>query len=196
MDDNVKHEALKWIFPSIDNRSVNGNGFCFRLEKAREQYELPAVSTENIKRLVNEFLKSLNMEVIANPEYLPRKVMDRAVGIRRINYSDIWNKNKPEQAEKEDVVWIKFVEAKKEKDRYISVVGVGCDISFTDYTKNTTSSGKIIKELGLDWDDTEILIFPLKNIPEGLKRSDIESGIGNYLIDKGVPILDFYSHIF
>lgn len=115
MDDNVKHEALKWIFPSIENRSVKCNGFCFRIEKAREQYKLPAISTDDIKRLVNEFLKSLNMEVIANPEYLPRKVVDRTVGIRRINYSEIWDKNKPEQAEKEDIVWIKFVEAKKGK---------------------------------------------------------------------------------
>lgn len=196
MDNNVKEKALKWIFPSIENRTVNNDGFCFRLEKAREQYELPAVSKDDIKRLVNDFLLSLNMKVISNPEYSPRKVEDRAIGIRRINYSKIWDDNKPEQAEKEDIVWIKFVEAKEEKDRYISVVGVGCDISFTDNTKNTTSSGKIIKELDLEWDDKEMFIFPLKNIPAGLKRSDIESGIGNYLIDNGVPILDFYSHNF
>lgn len=40
-----------------------------------------------------------------------------------------------------------------------------------------------------------VLIFPLVNIPDGLDRSDIESGIGNYLISKNVPILDFYSII-
>lgn len=196
MDDNVKGKALKWIFPSIDNRTVNNDSFCFRLEKAKEQYELPAVSKDEIKELVNKFLKSLKMEAISNPEYLPRKVTDRTIGIRRINYSKIWNDNMPKQTEKEDIVWIKFVETKEGKNRHISVVGVGCDISFTDNTKNTTSSGKILKELNLEWDDKEILIFPLKNIPAGLKRSDIESGIGNYLIDNGVPILDFYSHNF
>ena len=88
-------------------------------------------------------------------------------------------------------MWIKFA-----TDGRISVVGVGCDISFTDYAKKNTSAGRIINELGLDWNDDEVLIFPLKNIPEGLKRSDIESGIGNYLISKKVPILDFYSHNF
>lgn len=65
MDDNVKREALKWIFPSIDNRSVNCNGFCFRIEKAREQYKLPAVSTDDIKRLVNEFLIPLCVQAVS-----------------------------------------------------------------------------------------------------------------------------------
>lgn len=32
------------------------------------------------------------------------------------------------------------------------------------------------------------------NPPEGLQRGDIERGVGNYLISKNVPILDFYSH--
>ena len=68
---------------------------------------------------------------------------------------------------------------------------------FTDYDKNYTTAGRINKSLGLEWDDSEVLIFPL-NIPSKiqgvLNRSDIESGIGNYLISKGVPILDFYSH--
>lgn len=194
MDDNVKRNALKWIFPSIENRMVNNADFCFRIEKAKEQYDLPAVSQKQIVKYVNEFLMSLNMIVVDNPEYSPRKVKDRTTGIRRINYSKIWDDNKPTQAEKEDIVRIKFVREKGEKDRYISVVGVGCDISFTNNTQNTTSSGKIINELELEWDDEEMLIFPLKNIPAGLKRSDIESGIGNYLADKGVPILDFYSH--
>lgn len=31
-------------------------------------------------------------------------------------------------------------------------------------------------------------------ITDGLNRSDIESGIGNYLISQGIPILDYYSH--
>lgn len=200
MNDNVKGEALKWIFPSIENRTVgnrtvNNDNFCFRIEKAKEQYKLPAVSKDKIKELVNKFLKSLEMEAISNSEYLPRKVTDRNIG-RRINYSKIWNDNKPEQAEKEDIVWIKFVETKEGENRHISVIGVGCDISFSDDTKKSTSSGQILKELNLEWDDKEILIFPLKNIPVGLKRSDIESGIGNYLIYNKVPILDFYSHNF
>ncbi|MDV4151424.1 hypothetical protein R0131_11280 [Clostridium sp. AL.422] len=32
------------------------------------------------------------------------------------------------------------------------------------------------------------LIFKIK------KRKEIETAVGNYLIDKGVPIIDYYSH--
>lgn len=48
--------------------------------------------------------------------------------------------------------------------------------------------------LGESWDESYVFIFPLYNIPEELNRSDIESGIGNYLIANNIPIIDFYSH--
>lgn len=64
-----------------------------------------------------------------------------------------------------------------------------------DYAKNNTTAGLINQYLNLEWDDSEVLIFSLNDIRDReLNRSDIESGIGNYLISKGVPILDFYSH--
>ncbi|WP_369813894.1 hypothetical protein, partial [Halolactibacillus sp. JCM 19043] len=56
------------------------------------------------------------------------------------------------------------------------------------------TSGIIVHHLGKCWDESFVLLFPLKNIPGNLSRSDVERGIGNYLIDKGVPILDFYFH--
>ena len=76
----------------------------------------------------------------------------------------------------------------------ISVIGTSEDIFFTKNTKDKSSSGKINEKLKLEWVEDYVYIFPLLNIPEGLYRSDIESGIGNYLIDKGFPILDYYSH--
>lgn len=59
-------EYLKWIMPSIRNRSVsiediNGN-FNFRIEKAKEQNILPKVSREQIIEHVNDFLISIGME--------------------------------------------------------------------------------------------------------------------------------------
>ena len=47
-----------------------------------------------------------------------------------------------------------------------------------------------------EWDEGTVLVFPLINLKKlkDLDRSDIESGIGNYLIDNDVPILDYYSH--
>lgn len=39
-----------------------------------------------------------------------------------------------------------------------------------------------------------MLIFPLSSIPQKYPINKIERGIGNYLISKKVPIIDFYSH--
>lgn len=78
------------------------------------------------------------------------------------------------------------------------MIGVGCDIQFTKKAKENTSAGKINTFLGgeNEWDEKHVLIFPLNGIEklEEFNRSDIESGIGNYLIAKNVPILDYYSH--
>ncbi len=175
-------EYLKWIMPSMKNRTVstdNLNGkFNFRIEKAKEQYLLPVVGREDIIKYVKDFLSSMGMEISVDPVIKPKKREKR-----RIDYSKINKENK------ENIVWIKFT-----SNNYISVIGTGCDISFTDYAKNNTTAGLINQYLGLEWDDSEVLIFPLNNIQDGLNRSDIESGIGNYLISQGVPILDFYSH--
>ena len=79
--------------------------------------------------------------------------------------------------------------------REISVIGTGCDIYFTEKTKEETSAGKINIFLGQNWDETSVLVFPLKDLDKSkYSRSDIESGIGNYLIANDVPLLDYYSH--
>ena len=44
--------------------------------------------------------------------------------------------------------------------------------------------GIIIHKLGKEWDESFVLIFPLKGIPNGYTRSDVEAAIGNMLIEK------------
>ena len=58
------------------------------------------------------------------------------------------------------------------------------------------SAGILVHKLGKEWDESFVLIFPLKGIPDGYTRSDVETAIGNMLIEKDVPILDFYSHMY
>ena len=177
MNDN---EYLKWIMLSIKNRSAFNSDF--RVTKAKEQSEMEPVSKEKIVKHVNEFLQLIDIEAVSNPV-----VNLKNTEKRRIDYANIAQKN--QLKDRADIVWIKFT-----TDGYISVIGTSCDISFSNKTKGKTSSGHIIEKLGKEWDDSLVLIFPLKNIPHNLNRSDIESGIGNYLISKKVPILDFYSH--
>ena len=177
-------EYLKWIMPSIGSRSLNVSDF--RIKKAVEQAGMDTVSIYDIIDFVNEFLHKIDMKTTDDLNFNPKIELKR-MGLREIPYAEIKENNKLD--DKRDIVWIKFT-----TDEYISVIGVGCDISFSDRTKENTTAGLILKHLEKDWDDSFVLIFPLKEIPDNLYRSDIESGIGNYLIHKGVPILDFYSH--
>lgn len=91
------------------------------------------------------------------------------------------------------IVWMKFAKEKGKSSgkRYLGVVAASNDVNFS----MENNSGKIIHELGLEWDETFVLLFPLQGITDGM-RKDIECGLGNYLIKERIPILDFYSHRF
>ncbi len=151
-------DVYKYIIPSIKNRSISSaesDRYNFRLERARQQSSLKVVDRELIIGYVNEFLGELGMQKTINPHVKPKTGR-----IRRFEYSKI----NPES--KENIVWIKFT-----KDNYISVVGTSCDISFSEYAKKHTSSGIINQVLGKEWDEEDVLIFPLVDIPKGLYRS-------------------------
>lgn len=85
-----------------------------------------------------------------------------------------------------DIIWLKFT-----TDGYLGVVAGSFDINFS--YENT--AGRLVNSVEKVWDETFVLIFPLtKDILNGRKKTDIETAVGNYLIEKGVPIIDFYSH--
>ena len=177
-------EYLKWIMPSIKTRSLVVSDF--RYKKAEEQAGMETVEPADIIDFVNEFLCKVGMKTTKDLNFSPRIELPRK-GRRQIRYAEIRKNNQIN--DKRDIVWIKFT-----NDNYISVIGTGCDISFSEWARNNTTAGLINQHLKKEWDDSFVLIFPLKEIQDNLNRSDIESGIGNYLINKGVPILDFYSH--
>lgn len=57
------------------------------------------------------------------------------------------------------------------------------------------SSDVLVKEVGESWDKSLVMIFPMTSDILGNRSvGDLELGIGNYLIEKNVPIIDFYSH--
>lgn len=57
------------------------------------------------------------------------------------------------------------------------------------------SSGIITHKLGKEWDESFVLIFPLKGIPNGYTRSDVETAIGNMLIGKMFRFWIFLSYV-
>lgn len=85
-----------------------------------------------------------------------------------------------------DIIWLTFT-----TDGYLGVVATSFDINFS----YESTAGRLVNSVEKVWDETFVLIFPLtKDILNGRKKTDIETAIGNYLIEKGVPIIDFYSH--
>lgn len=164
-----------------------------RFDKAEEQSKLEAKSIRDIIDYTNEFLGLLGMNSAINP-IIESECLENNL------YKEIKEKNNLK--DERDIVWMKFTE-----DGFLGVVATSNDINFQipsdslEYKEKTrnkqwkyNTSGIIIHHLKKKWDESFVLIFPLHNISENLKRGDIERGIGNYLIKKEVPILDFFSH--
>ncbi|XCB30398.1 hypothetical protein RQN30_03010 [Arcanobacterium hippocoleae] len=197
---NSTLDPLKYINDTKTPRGPRSSvryGNTARLDKAQEQARLSPTPVEEIINYVNEFLLSLGMKKCENPKHtLPDTGSDDAVKLEEHIDKEIYA---PIRACKDitckDIVWMKFTDK-----GFLGVVAVSNDINFdipkpedTHLCKRNTS-GIIVQKLGQDWDRSFVLVFPLHNIPKDLTRSDIETGIGNYLIEKKVPILDYYSH--
>ena len=185
------NEAYRFIYSQnlMGSKSSVHTKNDFRFKRAEEQANLPKPSIEDIIEYTNEFLEILNMKKTESPI--------------------VQNPN-PDSFNNPDIVWMKFT-----CDGHLGVVAVGDDINFdispSEKAYNETNDGKpksrkndwkhntsgiIVHHLGKKWDEKFILVFPLLDISTDFSPRDIEAGIGNYLIDKGIPILDYYSHKF
>lgn len=169
----------------------------FRNKVAKEQEKTGMKNKEEliteVVRLTEEFLSMLGIPInyYNNTAKLDLEKCDVRYRKRVIPYIEI--KDNCNLNNINHIVWMKFAKEKgKENDkRYLGVVAASNDINFS--TGN--NSGIIIDNLGLEWDQSFVLIFPLPGITDGM-RKDIEVGIGNYLTKNGVSILDLYSHRF
>ena len=174
-------------FPPSKECSVHGESD-YRLLEAQKQAKKEPVPVERIIALVNEFLSAMGMRRAESPV--------RSVPV---NYAGL--KQQYGLCSEKDMVWMKFT-----TDGYLGVVAVSDDINFdmpqseAEYHMRNAqgwvhnTSGILMHQLGKTWDTSFVLVFPLAPIPEGKTRGDLERAIGNYLIAKGVPILDYYSH--
>lgn len=97
-----------------------------------------------------------------------------------------------------DILWFKFTDK-----GHLAVVASSCDINWN----YDSSCGFLVKEVGEQFDDSFVFVFPLtqemirtKAEPRSNSRkysvSDLELAVGNYLLNyKGVPIIDCFSHM-
>ena len=184
-----------------------------RKSKAHEQAKLLPFQLSQVFTYVNEFLEKLqelngrkykttrletffldknkqiilDNGIIANgckwikPEWDDKT---KRYSIWEPKYSSI--KSKFALSHTKNILWLKFTTS-----GHLGVVAKGMDINF-DYN---ISSGELVKEVGKLWDESIIMIFPLTDlILSNRETGDIERAVGNYLVEKNVPIIDFYSH--
>lgn len=182
-------------------QSVHGKSFSRYNKAKKEVSEKTTVPIETIIEYVNEILKVIGITEVKNPIMNPSEV----------DYTLI--KKEFELDDEKDIVWIKLTE-----DGYVGVIAVSNDLNFdippndsvyddkvwkyNEYTKKNelvwkyNSSGILVHKLNKKWDESLVLVFPLRKLNEkgGHSRHNIEMAIGNYLIEQNVPIIDYYSH--
>lgn len=196
---NLYENKIKPFFKGYfeENPDARVNGKCrsvhfddnFRFNKAYEEAKKKPTPINEVIRYVNELLNGIGVAPVSNPIMHPEKIC----------YSKI--KEEYHLNDIRDLIWLKFT-----TDGFVGVVAQGNDINFQipasadDYNKKVgrqwqfNTSGIIVHSLGKQWEQSFVLVFPLRSNNMNYSRHYIETAIGNYLIDKGVPILDFYSH--
>lgn len=149
--------------------------FFIDLVKKDAEVFFQRLDLENIKCLELSFSKQ-DSKFISDDGHVNYQKIQETFDLNNINH----------------LVWMKFAKGKgKMADyRYLGVVAASNDVNFSKYD---TTSGKLVYGSGLEWDESFVLIYPLTGITDGM-RKDIECGLGNYLIEKEIPIIDYYSH--
>ena len=154
-----------------------------RQKKAMDEKDEPVVGCDKIIELTNEILKAGGF----NPVVTPILKGDLLTEILDHSFDDKYYERKLKPyglSSASQLIWMRFA-----NDGHLGVVAASNDINFD----HDTRSYRIIEPCKLDWDKSFVLIFPLSaNI--NYNRDEVETAVGNYLIENKVPILDYYSH--
>ncbi len=184
-----------------------------RIKKAHEQSRIKPIQCSQVLIYVNEFLTCLeegngcvdkgekNNTIILDGR--KQTIINKGIIAKECKWTvPVWDKTikkysvwepKYSRIQKEfglshtkNILWLKFTQK-----GYLGVVAKGMDINFF----NDNTSGRLVNAVNDKWDESFVLIFPLTDsILYKRDTGEIERAIGNYLISKGVPIIDFYSH--
>lgn len=171
-------------FPGLYGKTAKANE---RILKAKEESKKTKVSVDEIIGHTNDFLKEIGVAEVTHPKVklAPTQISARSRNVK-IDYGSLKNDPILPLNNETHLIWMKFT-----KDGDLGVVAASNDVNFS----YNNTAGIILRSLKKEWNEEFVLIFPLSHISDGL-RKDIECGVGNYLSDKGVPILDYYSHRF
>lgn len=212
-DERKKCYKLRGVKCSIDKTRNN---------RAAEESKKEPVPFSSVYRYINKFLEHIRVdngfsEKIIREDSIKlggkeHKIIDNGIVINDNSWdSPVWKKNTYTTYDKKydaivdkfdlerpnDLLWFKFT-----KKGHLAVVACSCDINW----KEDSSCGILVKEVGDEFDESFVFVFPLtqqmirsKNNPNSDERkytvSELECAVGNYLYSKGVPIIDYYSHM-
>ena len=196
-----------------------------REKKAKEQAKLAPTSFSDVYAYINEFLDLLRLtngfdkkRIGLDTIHIGKKehiIIDNGIIIRNESFWELprWNKQKStydrydskydsikakfDLERVSDLLWFKFTDK-----GHLAVVANSCDINW-DYGE---TCGQLVNSVGEEFDNSFIFVFPLtkemirtKADPHSKDRKyttgALECAVGNYLIEKGVPIIDYYSHM-
>lgn len=206
-----KIDINKYINNKKREENTVHNGKMKRLKKAEEQRELDIVDRNIIIELTNNFIEKYaekyGLKLFNGCNFVKTEGLDLS------EFNKNTKKNYKGITSEKDIIWMKFT-----TDGRIGVVACSNDVNFDIPSKNEdydeiilskngqkkkwkyNSSGILVHSVGLKWDESFFLVFPLLELKKGKdgnkQRHDLETGIGNYLIDNNVPIIDYYSHRF
>ena len=161
--------------PSLDDRK----------KKAKEQNKLKVKDIDEICNLLEKALNDKNI-VGTILKMKPKEV----------NYEQI--KEKYGTNKSSDIIFIQFT-----KDGHVAVLGAGKDMSFSKNISGTNTWRIISAIERVEWNDEMVIIIPIRYIKDcKIKKGDsilayrngIEQYLGDYLLSKGVPILNCYQH--
>lgn len=204
----------EWISDRKRPENTVHYGKTQRFLEAEKQFQVPPANRQDIIRWTNEFIVEYRKKFLQELEVQAVENEIRINGVSVTDYLRDFNKRTKEKYEltnMRDIVWMKFAST-----GHLGVVACSNDVNF-DFPADQKSyderrgsrwkyntSGIILHYLSchgrerLEWDQSSFLVFPLQGLESGREgkrqRRQLETGIGNYLIYKGVPILDYYSH--
>lgn len=207
-------DVEKWISDRKRPENTVHYGKKKRFLEAKEQFRMQPADRQDIIRWTNEFIEEFRKMFLRECEV---KAVENEIRINEVSVMDFlrsFNKCTKEKyglTNVEDIVWMKFAST-----GHLGVVACSNDVNFDFPTDQESydercgsrwkynTSGIILHYVschggeGLEWDQSSFLVFPLQGLKSGREgkrqRRQLETGIGNYLIHKGVPILDHYSH--
>lgn len=145
-----------------------------RFDKAKEERDKNVVEVADIISLTNEFLLKIGINKVDKPIWKEYKIEedDRTVVLPYQSIQKDYNLNNEKH-----IIWMKFAyDNDNIKERFLGVVARSNDVNFqipndeSEYHLKKGSvwkyntSGIIIHKLGMQWDESFVLVFPMLEI--------------------------------